>query len=75
MAGSRSKSHRCWPVMVAWPKRCWKNWREGVDDEALAAQLQRDGVLAFAKSWGGLLARIRDKSPVAAKAMATEHPQ
>ena len=45
--------------------------REGVDDEALAAQLQRDGVLAFAKSWGGLLARIRDKSPASAAIAAT----
>ncbi len=55
--------------------------REGVDDEALAAQLQRDGVLAFAKSWGGLLARIRAKCPApettaaAAKATPAEHPQ
>ena len=53
--------------------------REGVDDEALAAQLQRDGVLAFAKSWGGLLARIREKSAglVAATAsvITAEHPQ
>ena len=55
--------------------------REGVDDEALAAQLQRDGVLAFAKSWAGLLARIREKSPApettaaAAKATPAEHPQ
>jgi transaldolase len=40
--------------------------REGVDDEALAARLQRDGVLAFAKSWGGLLARIREKRAVPA---------
>lgn len=45
--------------------------REGVDDEALAARLQREGVLAFAKSWGGLLARIRDKRAVpAANAVA-----
>ena len=59
--------------------------REGVNDEALAAQLQRDGVLAFAKSWGGLLARIREKSAAttvattAATATAApapaEHPQ
>ncbi len=35
--------------------------REGVDDEALAARLQRDGVEAFAKSWSGLMARIREK--------------
>ena len=57
--------------------------REGVDDEALAAQLQRDGVLAFAKSWGGLLARIKEKGSVsvsvsvtaAAKAKPAAHPQ
>ena len=45
--------------------------REGVDDEALAAQLQRDGVLAFAKSWGGLLARIREKSAESATGSGT----
>lgn len=40
--------------------------REGVDDEALAARLQRDGVEAFAISWGALLKRIKEKSvPVA----------
>ena len=31
---------------------------EGVDDIALAAQLQKEGAEAFSKSWGGLLARI-----------------
>ena len=36
--------------------------REGVDDEALAAQLQREGVQAFAQSWSGLMGRIREKS-------------
>ena len=36
--------------------------REGVDDEALAARLQRDGVEAFAKSWQVLLARINEKA-------------
>ena len=41
--------------------------REGVDNEALAAQLQREGVQAFAKSWSALMARIREKSsPTAA---------
>ena len=40
--------------------------REGVDDEALAARLQHEGVQAFAKSWSGLLARIREKSSPAA---------
>ncbi len=36
--------------------------REGVDDEALGARLQHQGVEAFAKSWSGLMARIRGKS-------------
>jgi transaldolase len=36
--------------------------RTGVDDEALAAQLQREGVQTFAKSWSSLMARIREKS-------------
>ncbi len=35
--------------------------RAGVDTEALAARLQHEGVQAFAKSWGGLMARIREK--------------
>ena len=35
--------------------------REGVDDDALAARLQREGVDAFATSWHALLARIREK--------------
>jgi transaldolase len=44
--------------------------REGVDDEALAARLQREGVQAFAKSWSGLMERIREKSsqPAATRA-------
>jgi transaldolase len=36
--------------------------REGVDDEALAARLQQEGVEAFAKSWRALMARIRERS-------------
>ena len=36
--------------------------REDVDDEALAARLQREGVQAFAKSWSALMGRIREKS-------------
>ena len=36
--------------------------RAGVDDTALAARLQHEGVQAFAKSWSALMARIRDKS-------------
>jgi transaldolase len=35
--------------------------REGVDDDALAARLQSEGVEAFAKSWDALLARIEEK--------------
>ena len=35
--------------------------REGVDDDALAARLQREGVDSFATSWHALLTRIRDK--------------
>ena len=36
--------------------------REGVDDEALAARLQREGVEAFTASWSALMSRIREKS-------------
>lgn len=36
--------------------------REGVDDEALAARLQHEGVQAFARSWSALMARIKEKS-------------
>jgi transaldolase len=36
--------------------------REGVDDAALAARLQREGVEAFAISWSALMSRIRGKS-------------
>ena len=36
--------------------------REGVNDEALAARLQREGADAFAASWHALLARITEKS-------------
>jgi len=36
--------------------------REGVDDDALAARLQREGVVAFAKSWNALLLQIKKKS-------------
>ena len=40
--------------------------REGVDDAALAARLQVQGVEAFANSWHTLLSRIREKSAPAA---------
>ena len=35
--------------------------REGVNDEALAAELQRQGTAAFAASWRDLIARIASK--------------
>jgi transaldolase len=38
--------------------------REGVDDEALAARLQREGTDAFAASWQVLLSRIYEKSTI-----------
>jgi transaldolase len=34
----------------------------GIDVDALAVQLQRDGAQAFVSSWNALLARIADKS-------------
>lgn len=55
--------------------------REGIDDDALPAQLQCDGVLAFATCWGALLARMREKSVGSATKVPTaritpvEHPQ
>jgi len=42
--------------------------REGVDDERLAAGLQRDGTAAFARSWNDLLYRIASKSEALAQA-------
>ena len=39
--------------------------REGVDDDALASRLQREGVEAFAISWHALLTRIREKCAAA----------
>ncbi|MBC7481911.1 MAG: transaldolase, partial [Rhizobacter sp.] len=35
--------------------------REGVDDDALAARLQRQGVDAFATAWHALLTRLRER--------------
>ncbi len=35
--------------------------REGIDDEALAARLQREGADAFTASWQALLSRITEK--------------
>jgi transaldolase len=36
--------------------------REGIDDNALAERLQRDGIEAFAKSWRSLMSTIAEKS-------------
>jgi transaldolase len=36
--------------------------QQDIDDQALAADLQREGTEAFAKSWGVLMARIAAKS-------------
>ena len=36
--------------------------RAGIDDAALATQLQREGAAAFSKSWHELLSGIRAKS-------------
>ena len=41
--------------------------REGVNDEAIAARLQLEGVAAFTKSWHGLLSRIHEKHSEHAK--------
>jgi transaldolase len=43
---------------------------EGLDDNALAARLQREGVSSFAKSWRTLLAGIREKSRPVASAVS-----
>jgi transaldolase len=42
--------------------------RAGVNDEALAADLQREGAAAFAKSWSDLMDRIASKHEVLANA-------
>jgi transaldolase len=42
--------------------------RAGIDIDALAAQLQRDGAEAFDKSWGDLMACIASKSEALKKA-------
>jgi transaldolase len=45
--------------------------REGVNDEALAADLQCEGTEAFAKSWSDLMSRVAAKSEVLTKANHT----
>lgn len=47
--------------------------REGVNDEALAARLQREGVDAFAKSWSDLMAGIASKSSLAPQEKQHSH--
>jgi transaldolase len=42
--------------------------KAGVDIDALAVQLQRDGAASFVKSWGDLMQRIADKSRALASA-------
>jgi len=42
--------------------------REGINDDALAADLQRAGTAAFARSWSDLLDRIASKSEALTKA-------
>ena len=45
--------------------------RAGVATDALAARLQQEGVQAFATSWSGLMARIREKRVQAAASRPT----
>jgi transaldolase len=42
--------------------------RAGINAEALAADLQREGTAAFAKSWNDLMSRIASKSDLVTKA-------
>jgi transaldolase len=42
--------------------------RAGIEDQALAADLQREGAEAFAQSWSDLMGRIASKSDALAKA-------
>ena len=51
------------------PKRCSRSFaKAGIDIDALALQLQRDGAQAFVKSWKELMTRIADKSDALAHA-------
>jgi transaldolase len=45
--------------------------RAGIDNEALAADLQREGTAAFAKSWSDLMHRITSQSDVLTKVKQT----
>jgi transaldolase len=42
--------------------------REGINDEGLAADLQREGAEAFTKSWSDLMNCVAKKSDALAKA-------
>jgi transaldolase len=42
--------------------------KAGIDTDALAGELQRDGAQAFVKSWQELMTRIADKSDALAHA-------
>jgi transaldolase len=46
--------------------------RTGVDDAALAAQLQREGTAAFDKSWKDLMDCVESKRAALTKAASTE---
>jgi transaldolase len=49
--------------------------RIGIDDAALAAQLQRDGTESFDKSWQDLMGRIASKSAMLEKGDQTRAGQ
>jgi transaldolase len=74
---SLKKPCRPSPTTAMWTRHCQpmgatprgvmeEFWREGVDDTALAARLQREGADAFATSWHALLTRIEEKRQRAA---------
>lgn len=48
--------------------------REGIDDDALAARLQREGVAGFVSSWGALMGRLREKCAAATLDPAWRQP-
>ena len=54
-----------WPPMAATPRQCWRGSRSaGIDCDALAAQLQRDGAQTFATSWQALCTASRRRASV-----------
>ena len=59
----RGKADRILPVDGGYAEAMLEEFRrEGVNNEALAARLQREGAAAFTASWEALLARIHEKS-------------